>query len=324
VMLLALVPAVFGGVTGAADSATPAIPAPPLPAAILPPQLQALEQKMEGLQINSERYSETIRGTALTQSVELKTSTKQIRKHEHGKRISHRKLVAVTIAEFGEVSLSPDQGEVLAGATASRPIEITIGSTIYFYLPTIARRDGGRPWVRFSTAGAASTGASFPYHGQSAEVNAGGKGTYAGLINLLATAGGAVRMIGPVMVNGQQTTEFTAPVEPFTLVRGLSPRQLASLKKHVPAEALDVFLAESGLPVRVIRSIGMGAHAISETTDILSVNIPVHVKRPAARRTISEARLNQLENAKHSSSSENSETGTKEGSVSVPASQRTK
>jgi hypothetical protein len=298
-------------------------PGAPISASILPSQLQALEQKMEALQINSERYSQTIRGTAVTESVELKTSTEQIRKHKHGKRIRRRKLAPVNIAEFGEASLSPDEGALFASPNASRPLEITIGPTIYFYMPTIAPRDGGRPWVRLNF-GALSTGISFPYHGQSTEVNAGGKGTYAGLINLLATAIGAVRMTGPVMVDGQQTTEFTVPVEPLTLIRGLSPKELASLRKHMPAETLDVFLAESGLPVRVIRSIDSGSNAISQTTDILALNIPIHVTRPAARRTISAARLNKLENAHHSGSSENPASGSIEISVSVSASQRTK
>jgi len=284
----------MGATVGAAGPASSAMSTSPPSTVALPPQLQALEGKMEGLQINSERYSQTIRLTGSTESSEVSSSTEQVRKHERVKPMRHVKLTHEVLTEFGEASLSPNEGELFGSAHSSRPIEITIGSSVYLYERRAARRDGGRPWVRYKAAAGASRGISFPYHGQESEVNLGGNGVYGGLINLLATTTGPVTAIGPVTVDGQQTTEFSAVVEPLTLVRGLPAEQLASLRKELPPETLDVFLAESGLPVRVIRSTGAGADATSLSTDILSINIPVHVKRPSARRTIGQARFNKL------------------------------
>jgi mono/diheme cytochrome c family protein len=261
---------------------------PPAPAS-LPPALQALEQKMENLRVNSERYTQTIRGGAII-AVELKG--------KHGRRVKRRRR-SLGVSELGEVSLSPAEGQVFAGADRSRPSLIMIGATLYDYSPKIARQDGGRPWIRSRSPGFADSDPLFPNHGRSGEVNLGGTGAYAGLVNLLATALGPVATVGQATVDGQQTSEFAAVVEPLRLIKGLPPKMLKLLRRHRTAEKLEVFITEAGLPLRVRASIDTSSSSVSETTDILAVNAPVDVKRPPARRTIGQAEFIKLLRRKH-------------------------
>jgi hypothetical protein len=209
----------------------------------LPPALRALEQKMEGLRVKTERYSETIRSISLRTGSGLKA---------HSGRTRYSRAFHVDVVELGEVSLLPEEGEIFTDADR-RPVALAIGSADYIYSPSIERRDGGRPWVRLSgSAGVAvGVGPFFPYHGESWKLNPSGTGSYAELISLLATAVGNVTVTGPAMVDGQRTTEFTAVVQPASSVKGLSEKELASIKNQRYSEKIDVFLAESGLPVRV-------------------------------------------------------------------------
>jgi hypothetical protein len=257
--------------------------------AVLPPTLVALEQKMEAIQVNSERFSQAIHGTGHTASSE--------QHGVNGKRIRHSGHVSVDITDVGEVSLSPAEGVIFAHPNASKPSLLLIGATLYAYTPTIARRDGDRPWVRFHGKAAPGTIELFPYHGQPEEVSGSGTGSYAGLINLIATAEGAVVENGPISVDGQQATEFTATVQPLNLIKGLSQKELEALGTNAMPEKLEVFITASGLPVRVIRSTGSGLGVISITTNILAVNAPIEVKRPPLRRTISEAEFLKLEHS---------------------------
>ncbi len=253
-----------------------------------PPALGALEQKMEQLRVNSERYSQTIRGGAIV-GVDL---------GKHRKRVGPGRR-SLDVSELGEVSVSPAEGEVFAGADRSRPSLIVIGSTLYDHSPKVARLDGQRPWVRSSGSGLASDDTLFPDHGRTDEVNLGGAGAYAGLINLLATAVSPVATAGQALVGGQQTSEFTAVVEPLSLIEGLSPKMLRTLRRQRVSEKLEVFITESGLPLRVISSMSTSSSVVSETTDILAVNVPVNVARPPARRSIGYAKLIELLRRKH-------------------------
>jgi cytochrome c2 len=238
---------------------------------------------MEQLRVNSERYTQTIRGGAI------------VGVNPHGKRVRR----SLDTSELGEVSLSPAEGQVFAGADRSRPNLIMIGSTLYDYSPKIARQDGGRPWIRSRSPDFADGDPLFPNHGHPGEVNLGGTGSYAGLINLLATAFGPVGTAGQATVDGQMTSEFTAVVEPLRLIKGLSPKVLKRLRRHRAAEKLEVFVTESGLPLRVTASIDTSSSSVSETVDILAVNVPVNVEQPPARQTIDEAEFIKLLRRKH-------------------------
>jgi hypothetical protein len=252
--------------------------ASPLPAALV-----ALEQKMEELQVRSERFSQITRG-----SVKLTDET-------NGKPVGRTRHVSLDVSVTGEVSLSPSEGELWISRGAGRSRELFIGSTTYVYSPKFARRDGGRPWRRLKNDGTTI----FPYHGSPEEADAWGTGPYAGLINLLATASGEVAQVGPATVDGQQTIEFSAAVDPFKLVKGLTQEDVTNLEGDPLVDRLTLYLTESGLPVRVLESIhnGAGANMVSSsaTTDILATEVPVRVTAPPAAKTIDEARLRTLQ-----------------------------
>jgi hypothetical protein len=270
----ALAPLIAGSIGSVAESAKPARVSASTPTAAAPPELTALEQKMKQLQVNSERFSQTL----------FASGTRHVGKHR--RRI---KRVSVTQTEGGEVSLAPLEGKVFKNGDQSKPTAIAIGSTLYSYSPSIAGKDRGRPWIELTGLSAAIL---FPFHGDpSEEVNAGGTGSYAGLINLLDTATGNVDLVGPSQVDGQQTTEFAAVVNPVALIKGVPKKEL---EKHQLSERLTVFLTDAGLPVRVGTYMHVGPVAVAETTDILALNIPVNVTPPPLSQTIDEAEFLKL------------------------------
>ena len=268
----------------------PAAPGRPAPgvlapnAANLPPTVVPLIQKIEQMPVNSERYSQT---THLSGTVTE-------RKGKHRTRTRH---VSETMSDFGEASLSPLGGRVRRNSPSGRTIVIGAGSKIWSYTPDVAKRDGGRPWIRIDGRSAAEL---FPFHGGSApgdEVDAGGTGSYAGLVDLLATADGNVSVLGQVTIGTRRTTELTAVVDPLALFKGpeIKPER----------QRLDVFVDESGLPLRVTLLTRVDRVSIVQTTSILGVNVPVSVTPPPAARTISASKLakKSLAEARRSSGS---------------------
>jgi len=283
---LLLLPALLGAIAAAADSAEPAMPspAPPNSAAVLPPQLQELERKMAQLTVNQEQVAQTERGSV--------TTTLPPAGGSHGRR-SKKETHHIAADSLGEVSLSPPAAE-FRSVGAPRPNTILIGSTAFSYMPGLWRRDHGRPWVRFKHVPVAGL---FPFHGEPAiEVSRGGTGPYARLINLIATAIAPVSVVGTATIDGQQTTEFRALVEPFRLLKGVVGKELE--QDHLMPESLDVFITESGLPLRVVlaedqRSAGFSFDLVN-TTDIIAVPTAVVARPPPADRTISEAEYIKL------------------------------
>jgi hypothetical protein len=258
-----------------ADGASSSPPAPAPSVASIPAAVQPFVAKLEQLPVNSERYTEATQAAA--------TVTVKV----HGKR---RKLTRhVSKEALGEASLSPLQGKLFKHGDSGQLSTIGIGTTLYSYSPSIARRDGGRPWVRLRGV---SAGGLFPFHGGAdarLEVKAGGTGSYAELIDLLASAAGNVSILGAQTVDGQQTTELTAAIKPLALIKGASERDVAELP-----EELKVYVTEAGLPVRVIRSAQLGSLAISQQTDVVGENVPVTVTAPPADKTIGEAKFLKL------------------------------
>lgn len=267
--MLRLLPA-MAAMTAIALIAQPAGASEVSHSANLPPALQALEAKMAQLNVNSERYLSVVEGTALIESSRSPGHT-------------HVRLEHVTNQSLGEASLSPAVGEVFGGPDLTEPVLIEVGSTAYEYVSKHAIRVCGRAWVRNEHILGAD--ALFPYHGSSAEANLGGTGSYAGLINLLATVGGGVDTVGQVSVEGQPTTEFTTRVQPQLLVKRMSPLQ-QRVGREAQQTTLSVFISESGLPVRVVAVSGSGSSQITNTTDVRAVNIPISVKPPPLRETI--------------------------------------
>jgi hypothetical protein len=239
------------------------------PAALVPPPLQALEQKMAQLQINSERFSEVSRGVI------------SLTDESNGKPVGRTRHISADSEELGEASVSPAEGATFIGG-AHRPDLIAIGSTEYEHQ---ARK--GRHWVRSSSHGESPAARILPFHGgRRLEVSAGGTGSFAGLLNLLTTAVGPVTIGGAVTVRGQSTTEFTATVEPRLLVKGITVEDVANFEVDEPIDTLYMFLTESGLPIRVVSAVRSRELDVTTTAEVLGVEMPVIVKAPPARDTV--------------------------------------
>jgi hypothetical protein len=265
--------ALLGGGVLAAQAATHVTPLRPA-AATLPAQLRALEQKLEQLHINSERFTETSKGFVLGSP-----------NHSSSGKPEHLLRTSVDSTTQGEASVSPAEGEVSVGVT-HEPSLIAIGSTQYRYEPEGKGSSRRRPWVRYHQPGESPATQVLPYYGGGPlEVDAGGKGSFANLINQLTTAVGQVSVSGAVSVRGQQTTEFTATIEPRRLIKHLTVEDVRQFNSEPPIGRLQVFLTEAGLPVRIVASTRTSDEAITTTTEVLAVNVPVSVTPPPSSQT---------------------------------------
>jgi hypothetical protein len=284
---LLLASGLLSATAAATDSAAaPVLSNPPQESPVLPPELVALEQKMGQLEVNSERYTEAT------------TTAGRIVLHvARGKR---RTRATHSTSQFsGEVSLSQAEGELVG--SDGEPQQIAFGSALFLHWPALDREDGGRPWVRLEHGSAALL---FPFHGGPSsplQEKAGGTGSYAGLIDLIATAVGTVEEVGPATVVGQQTIEFTVPIDPYALTKDLPSSVVGKLRARFHFR-LDVFITEAGLPVRVVEVVsedhGGSDILSSSTTEITATEVPVSIQPPPARETISAAALKRLKTQK--------------------------
>jgi hypothetical protein len=196
-----------------------------------------------------------------------------------------------------------------------------IGDSVYTYTPSALRYDRGRPWVRSkqSSSSASDGEVAIPKVLDSS----------APFAKLIEDVNGAlsVQEVGPMTVDGQPVTEFTASLTMATLLPGkqlerfakdlsslaslgeiLSPgkespkqreaaksRSEADIKKvsELPVE-IELFIAPSGLPVRANTVIGNRNEAIGSELDILALEVPVDVHAPPASETVSQAELRKL------------------------------
>lgn len=245
------------------------------------------------LQISSERYLQTSDAslTVPDESSSLQcTSSGRCRRS--GPVRSHHKASFV-LAQAGEVDVGAEAGEL--SLRARRGLRaIVIGRSLYLYLPGTAT-PRGRPWVR-ATVGAAQAKTAFtdlfPFHGdQRGQPSLGGTGPYAGLIDLFAGAPGGVKSVGQVVVQGQPTSEFEATVAPHASPELGNPQTSLIAERPGARETVQAYVSESGLPLRVVVTIVAGADQAVQTTEILGVNVPVDIKPPPPRRTISAARF---------------------------------
>jgi hypothetical protein len=274
--------AVSSSAVGDAAALAPSVA--PSPVAVSP-QLQTLEQKMEQLQVNGESFTEMVQDSGSVTVPSL------------GGGKPRTRMIDSTQDRVGAVSLVPRKATI-ASVDGGTPYVREIGSSVYIYIGSIAKRDHGRPWVRLAPALSTSI-QLFPYGGGSLdELSDGGSGPYAGLINLLNTATVPVEVRGPALVDSQQTTVFHAVVEPLKLLSSSALKEFADAFGVSPTETLEAFISESGEPVRVIVTGESHTSEIStvstETTDITAIDPSFAVMAPARRETIDEARLLKL------------------------------
>lgn len=286
---LAAMPAVAGSATPPAP-VVPATPnAPPVAAAVAPAELQGLEAKMAQLQITSERFSIRTRGSFVSSAVTVTakgTCPAKGKCHPvQPRRVTRGKPHLLDETHTVEADIAAGTGETFG--TDGRSRLIVAGSTLYLYAPERSGRGRMRPWLRQRVPGQATSPLDYilPFHAVAAhETNLGGSGPFGSLINLLRTAVGTFAVAGPVTVDGQQTSEFTSTVVPAVLF-GFPEPGLPTLAEALPPEKLQVFLSESGLPLRVVVTRRTEGYSLTETTDLLAVNLPVSIKAPPANRT---------------------------------------
>lgn len=304
----------------------------------VPPSLQALEQRMAQIRFNTARISSRFGlgelgpaggGAELGAGV---TGPKGgvVFSTVGAFRISPPE--ASTTSKVEGLGLPPGERTPL-GSTTSK--ERTIGNTVYTYRPSIESYDGGRPWVRSKqTSPPKSDDESAALGGLSDSLvparsgdDTRGASAAAPFAKLIEDVNGALSLqeVGPLTVDGQQVTEFTASLTMATLLPGKeletftkalsslgeippsakeTPKQREEAKKRREEDAkkvrelpveLELFIAPSGLPVRTITVIGNRNEAIGSEEDILALDIPVVVHAPPARETIGEAQLRKLE-----------------------------
>lgn len=253
--------------------ASGAQPAPSV--ARLPLAVQPVVLKIEQLAVASERYSLTF-GLSGTIAAPARGQRKRTRH------------IAASLQAVGEASLSPLEGKLYERGDSGQLGSIGIGATLFDYSRQLARKKQ-RPWVRAAKVSAA---ALFPFHGgalpSGLELSAGGSGAYAELVDLLATDPGA-RVVGQASVDGQQTTELAANVRPTQLLRGGSQSEAQEI-----SETLDVYVTEAGVPLRVSRVEHLASITLSETIDVLALDVPVSVSAPPPGSTISAAQAKRL------------------------------
>jgi hypothetical protein len=248
---------VLSGVMGALGFGTSVAGA----ATALPSELQALEQKAQTLHIASERFS-----------VEVTV------KEPSGKQ--------ATITGVGVARTSPVEAQFVEMVGSKRIVARALGSNVYVSYPGLARLDGGRPWVHErETALSEQTGVDF----------AGGPQDLGESFSLINSAVEGVQEVGPVSIDGQATTEFTASIDLEELFARFGKKLVQKLQSAGVRDAsLALYLAPTGLPVRTSVTIPIEGGSISTTDDILATEVPVSVKAPPAHETISESEFEKL------------------------------
>lgn len=246
-----------------------------------PPELAPLLQKTSELQISSERFSGEVTITAKKLPRKLKA------------------LGGLKSKVSGELSTSPEAAsitETLLGRTISLRL---VANTLYIHDPSIAKHDGGRPWVKES---AGSSGGLFG----SGTTLGGGTGSSGGSTSTskfkteiaLLKASNDVRTLGASTIDGQAVTGFAGTADPKEIEESALPKKLrqAVAKTHIkPAARFEEFLAANGLPVRSHIVLSLGAVKLNTTEDVLAIDFPVAaIAPPPAAETITGAELKKI------------------------------
>jgi hypothetical protein len=297
-----LIPATLAtGASTAAESVslgTPPAPEPAPTATIAPPALQALEQRMAQVSFNTARISDR----QVIGEVGPPVGTAEL-----GSGVDQCKSLVVTAT--GLIRGTPSAAVITSTLAGYRSRTIAVGDITYRYMRSVARYDGGRPWVRSRTVTSkseqkpadspppsaltvlsASLGSTAPYrkhHGLARP--------FTGLVEDLNEAL-AIQEVGPATVDRQQTVEYTASLSVAKLLAGRLTREQHQLARKLEAlpVTLDLFIAPNGMPVRTIVVVGTGKEGIGEEEDFLATGIPVLVHAPPARETIGQSRLDKL------------------------------
>jgi hypothetical protein len=267
------------GGTQSASASAPSVGPAQAPAS-LPADLVALEQKMAALRFNTER---------LTLQIELQS--------REGILGPGSPSLVFLVAGQGQLSASPAEGSFTLSLFGQTSEIREVGGSLYTFEPSVAKFDGGRSWVRSTAQSPASALAVGPVGLGEGMVGAGG--SFASLLALVAQAS-SVQETGPAIVDDQPTIEFTATIDPrklagwSKLLRSGHGGGLAKELRRAPTSRLELFLAPSGLPIRIRFALSANGTIATLTSDTLALEVPVDVHAPPAREVIGEARLKVL------------------------------
>jgi hypothetical protein len=277
-LLLCMLLAVAGLDAALASRALAAAAPTPVPP---PAELAPLLQKTSELQLSSERFSGevTITGKKLPRKLKALGGLKQ--------------------KTTGEVSTSP-QAASITETTLGRTILVKlIGNTVYFYEPSIAKLDGGRPWVAESLGSSGGAFGSNPSLG-------GGSGGSSGSAptdkfktdTALLKASKDVRSLGASTIDGQAVTGFAGSADPKEIEQSTLPAKLreAVVKSKIkPSATFEIFLAANGLPVRSHVMLALAGVKLNVSRDIPAIDFPVAaIAPPPAAETITGAQLKKI------------------------------
>jgi len=271
----------IGASTGLALSATVASAA-----AVLPPELVALEQHTSELKLASLRFT-------LDESTIVPGGD-----HEVSKLL---KLLGADSTTTGEETLVPPAANVSLDFLGSRQTVRTVGGVDYVYVGKLARLDHGRPWIRLGRGGLNEL---FTVNGHPVPIKKDAtpqssvptlaEPPFGALEKDLAGAR-EVHAVGAGTVDGQPATSFVAVLEPSQL-EGEKPSTLKAAPTPAPqpptpalqppTTTLEVSFAQSGLPVRTIIRAQDSQFTDTETLEIPAVNFPLVIDAPPAARTI--------------------------------------
>lgn len=258
----------------------------------VPTRLEVLEQKMENIRFNTARFSvQLVLG-------ELGSRTTGF---EVGGEVTKNTLVDSIAGVF---RFSPPASMLTNKVKGHAVREWSIGRTLYTYMPSVARVNGGRPWVRSRQTPTPkpqdrsllselpdALGPTFSTGGRGRSVS-----VFAKLIGDLGEAL-SIQEIGPATVDGQDVTEFIASMSLTSLLGGpLSPRELEEANGTGGSTAqMELFIAPDGVPVRTIGVFERDDKGLAVVEDILGIDIPVMVHAPPASKTIGEAQLRRIQ-----------------------------
>jgi hypothetical protein len=264
----------------AVPTASAVTPTPP------PPELAPLLQKTSELTLFSERFTGEVKITGKKLPPKLKA------------------LGGLTSKVSGELSTSPEAAsltETVLGRTVSVRL---VDKALYLREASIAKHDGGRPWVKESLSTSGGPFGSNPALGAGGSGGSGGSGGEATTtekfktVTALLKASNDVRSLGASTVDGQAVSGFAGTADPKEVEKSTLPAKLreAVVKSHIkPAATFEAFLAPNGLPVRSHVVLALGSLKLSVMHDVLAINFPVAaVPVPPASETITTAELKKL------------------------------
>jgi hypothetical protein len=246
-----------------------------------PPELAPLLQKTSELEISSERFSGELAITGKKVPSKLKA------------------LGGLKVKVAGEEGTSPEAAaitETSLGTTISLRL---VNHAIYIRDASIAKHDGGRPWVQESTG--ASTGL-FGSHttlgsGSGGSSGASSSSRFKTEIALLK-ASNDVRSLGAGTIDGQAVTGFAGTANPKEIEESSLPAKLRAeiVKSHIkPSATFEVFIAANGLPVHSHVVLALRGVKLNVTEDVLAIDFPVAaIAPPPAAETITAAQLKKL------------------------------